>query len=90
MTYLIEIQASYKDEKEKFSVQRLAEMKKGFVPINHIVDIQTFSYWEYDAALMAEAAVGPVGKRWAGSGVSSDAWTPGSSWVDQSSGTLGG
>lgn len=48
-------------------------MKKGFVPINHIVDIQTFFLTENMSCLMVAAAVGPVGKRWAGSGVSSDA-----------------
>ena len=60
-------------------------MERGFVPIHHIVDIQNFFFLaENMSCLMVAAAVGPAGKRWRGSGTSSDVWTPGSSGVDRS------
>ena len=43
-------------------------MERGFVPINHIVDIQNFSLTENMSCLMVAAAVGPVGTQRAGSG----------------------
>ena len=43
-------------------------MERGFVPVNHIVDIQNLSLTENMSCLMVAAAVGPVGTRWAGSG----------------------
>lgn len=65
-------------------------MERGFVLINHIVDIQNFFLSENMSCLMVAAAVGPVGTPRAGRGAGSDAWSPRSSWMDRGPGALGG
>ena len=49
-----------------------------------------FFLTENISCLMVASVVGPVGRQWAGSDASLDAWTPGSSWVDHGPGTLRG
>lgn len=43
---------------------------------------RNFFFLTENMSCLMVASVGPVGRQWAGSDASLDAWTPGSSWVE--------